>query len=115
MFVADENIDSAIIRRLRGAGHDVLWIAESAPGSSDDQVLTIAEQQARVLITGDTDFGEFVFRQGRASAGILLVRLAGLPPERKASIVAEVVSKHTTELPGAFSVVVPGHVRIRRH
>jgi hypothetical protein len=27
VFVADENIDSAIVRRLRGDGHDVVWIA----------------------------------------------------------------------------------------
>ena len=115
MFVADENIDSAIVFRLREDGHNVVWIAESDPGITDDRVLAIAEDQSRVLITSDTDFGEFVFRQGRANAGVLLLRLAGLAPERKATIVSEAISKYLSELKSAFSVVAPGQIRIRRH
>lgn len=114
MFVADENVDSAIVRRLRDDGHDVVWIAQSEPGITDDRVLAIAEEQSRVLITGDTDFGELVFRQGRAKAGVLLLRLAGLAPDRKASIVSEVVSKYLPTLRGSFAVVAPGQVRIRK-
>lgn len=61
MFVADENIDSAIVRRLRDDDHDVVWIAESEPGITDDRVLAIAEEQTRVLITGDTDLESSCF------------------------------------------------------
>jgi predicted nuclease of predicted toxin-antitoxin system len=114
VFVADENVESAIVRRLRDDGHDVVWIAESEPGTTDHSVLAIAEAQTRLLITGDTDFGEIVFRQGRATAGILLLRLTGLPPERKASIVSEVLRKHLSEMKAAFSVIAPGQLRIRR-
>jgi hypothetical protein len=42
VFVADENVESAIVRRLREDGHDVVWIAESDPGTTDDSVLAIA-------------------------------------------------------------------------
>jgi predicted nuclease of predicted toxin-antitoxin system len=114
MLVADENVESAVVYRLRRDGHDVIWIAESDPGTTDDSVLAIAEAQVRLLITGDTDFGEIVFRQGRARAGVLLLRLAGLAPERKASIVSDVLRKHLPEMKAAFSVVAPGQVRIRR-
>lgn len=114
MFLADENVESAIVHRLRSDGHDVVWIAESDPGTTDDRVLEISESQARLLITGDTDFGELVFRQGRARAGIVLLRLAGLPPDRKAAIVADVLAKHLDEMRSAFSVIAPGQVRIRR-
>lgn len=51
MLVADENVDSAIVRRLHDDGHDVVWIAESEPGIADDRVLAIAEEQSRVLTT----------------------------------------------------------------
>jgi predicted nuclease of predicted toxin-antitoxin system len=84
------------------------------PGTTDDRVLAIAQAQARLLITGDTDFGEIVFRQGRVSAGVLLLRLAGLAPEHKASIVSETLRKHLSEMKSAFSVVAPGLLRIRR-
>jgi predicted nuclease of predicted toxin-antitoxin system len=114
VFVADEHIDSVIVRRLRDDGHDVVWIAELSPGVDDERVLAIAEQQQRILLTADTDFGDFVFRQRRATAGIVLLRLAGFTPERKAAAMAEVIASHLDELRGAFTVVAPGAVRIRR-
>lgn len=50
-------------------------IAEIAAGSPDDQVLTIARNQGRILLTFDLDMGELIFK-GRqpAPAGIVLIR-----------------------------------------
>jgi hypothetical protein len=44
----------------------------------------------------------------------VLIRLAGLPPATKAETVAQVLQDRATELPGAFSVISPGAVRIRK-
>jgi hypothetical protein len=41
-----------------------------------------------LLATADKDFGELVFRQRRVHAGVVLVRLAGLPTAAKADTVA---------------------------
>ena len=90
------------------------YVAEMEPGISDDIVLDLANQEADVLLTADKDFGELVFRQGLLTSGILLVRLAGLSPARKAEVVASAVSQHSGELPGAFAVLTPGAFRIRR-
>jgi predicted nuclease of predicted toxin-antitoxin system len=111
---ADEDIDRQIVDRLRQEGHRMLYVAELEPGISDDVVLAQANQEADVLLTADKDFGELVFRQGRVTAGILLVRLAGLSPARKAEIVASAASQHGPELPGFFAVLRPGSFRIRR-
>jgi hypothetical protein len=45
---------------------------------------------------------------------VVLLRLAGLANVTKAEIVAEVCRDRTAELIGAFSVISPGQVRIRR-
>jgi hypothetical protein len=66
------------------------------------------------LITADKDFGELVFRQKRVHSGVLLLRLAGLSNAAKAELVAETCRNRETELLGAFSVVAPGQLRIRR-
>ena len=113
-FLADESVDRQIVARLRQDGHTVQYIAEMAPGISDNSVLDLANQEADVLLTADKDFGELVFRQGRLTFGILLVRLAGLPPSRKAEVVASVVKQHGAELSGAFAVLAPRSLRIRR-
>ena len=61
----------------------------------------------------DKEFGELVFRQGLTSAGVLLLRLHGLSISNKARIVLEALTQHQAEMLGAFSVVSPGHIRIR--
>ncbi len=64
-FVADESVDQPIVTQLRQAGHTVLAIVEMEPSISDETVLEIANQQGMVLLTGDKDFGELVFRDRR--------------------------------------------------
>ena len=85
-FLADESVDRRIVDRLRQDGHLVGYVAEMEPGISDDTVLDLANQEATLLLTADKDFGELVFRQRRLMPGIVLIRLAGLSPTRKAAI-----------------------------
>jgi len=104
IFVADESVDQPIVAVLRQNGHHVTYVAEHSPSISDDEVLTAANSQAAVLLTADKDFGEMIFRQGRAHAGVVLIRLSGL---------GAAVSKHGSEFVGSFSVITAGLVRIR--
>jgi predicted nuclease of predicted toxin-antitoxin system len=113
-LLADEGIDAAIVAHLRAHGHDVVYVAELSPGITDDAVLELSRTDQRVLMTSDKDFGELVFRLRRALVGVLLVRLAGLPSQSKAADVARVVDEHGDEMAGAFTVLSPGLVRIRR-
>lgn len=113
-FLADESVDRQTVAHLRNDGHAVIYVAETNPGAPDETVLGLANQRKCVLITADHDFGEMVFRQGLAAEGVVLVRLFGLSPTTKASIVSTAVAQHAPELSGAFSVVTPGFVRIRR-
>ena len=73
---ANENVPGDCVAALRQRGHDVLWIREAARGSPDDAVLTRAQAEARLLITFDKDFGELVFRRGRAASRHRVVPVA---------------------------------------
>lgn len=112
-LVADEGVDRPIVEQLRRDGHEVLYIAESDSGISDDQVLDFANRHAATLITTDKDFGELIFRQNRLSQGILLLRLAGLPSAVKAQVVSSALRQHGPEMVGSFTVVSPAAVRVR--
>ena len=111
---ADEGVDRRVVRRLRQDGHDVLYVAELEPGIDDHAVFARANRVKAILITADKDFGEIVFRQGSVRAGVILLRLTGLSPGTKASLVSTVVQERGSELAGSFSVISPGTVRIRR-
>ncbi len=60
-FLADESCDFSIVRALRGAGHDVVAVAEQSGGIPDDVVIELARADSRVLLTEDKDFGQLVF------------------------------------------------------
>jgi predicted nuclease of predicted toxin-antitoxin system len=111
--VADENVDHPVVLALRAGGHEVWSVAEQEPGLRDDDVLERARSDAAVLITADKDFGELVFRLGLVPDGVLLLRLAGLPPGKKAELVTRVLEQHASELVGAFAVLSPASLRIR--
>ena len=112
-LVADENVDHAVVKALRALGHEVWSVAEEAHSVDDDEVLRIAVSMNALLLTSDKDFGELVFRQGRATAGVFLLRLAGLSATRKAELVSDAVDKHGPELNGSFSVLTEYALRIR--
>lgn len=113
-LLADEGVDRQIVTRLRQDGHDVLYVAELEPGIDDITVFEKANRIDAVLITADKDFGEMVFRQGSVRAGVVLLRLAGLSPSTKVSIVSAVMQERGVEMLGSFSVISPGVVRIRK-
>jgi predicted nuclease of predicted toxin-antitoxin system len=113
-LVADEGVDKQIVERLRQDGHDVVYIAEFDPGVDDKLVLQTASDSGALLITADKDFGELVFRQHRINKGVVLLRLAGLPPQRKAEIVASCLEDHGQEMAAAFTVVSLTNLRIRK-
>ena len=112
-LLADEGVDGAIVALLREDGHDVVYVAELAPGITDEAVLELANGDERVFVTADKDFGELVYRLRKVANGVLLVRLPGLGSARKANAVLESIREHGAEMAGAFTVVSPGLLRIR--
>jgi predicted nuclease of predicted toxin-antitoxin system len=113
-FIADESVEASVVVRLRRDGHDCISIQEQQPGVSDDWVLSLAQQEDRVLLTGDKDFGEMVYRLKQANAGVVLMRLAGMSNIGKAETVSIAVRHHESELQNSFSVIEAGRIRIRR-
>ena len=113
-ILADEGVDRPIVERLRQNSHQVWYVAEMEPGIADEVVLDLANREGAVLLTADKDFGELVFRQERITKGVILIRLAGISPVRKAEIVASALAAHGGEMEEAFTVISPGAVRIRR-
>jgi uncharacterized protein (DUF433 family)/predicted nuclease of predicted toxin-antitoxin system len=106
-LVADEGVDKPIVDALRNSGFDVIYVAELAAGMVDAAVLSAASQTGSLLITFDKDFGELVYRQRLGSAGVVLIRLAGLAGDAKARIVTQTLRERSSDMRGAFSVICP--------
>lgn len=105
-FLADQNVEGPIVARLRGAGHDVLLLGEKLPvRAPDHEVLRQARQEERVLITNDKDFGELIFLQQKAAAGVVLLRMPSFASAQKAERLLEVLNQFGGSMSGLMLVV----------
>ena len=113
-LLADENVPGLVVQALRERGHDVAWIAEGSAGMADTGVLAIANEESRLLITLDTDFGYLAFGADQpAETGIMLFRLGASSPAALAIRVVAIMESRE-DWAGHFSVVGPGRTRMRR-
>jgi len=111
-ILANENVPFDVIEALRTDGHDVTWIREVTPGSSDSDVLALAERELRMLLTFDKDFGELAFRGPfSAKCGIVLARLRPTSPAALARRVKVALSSRS-DWTGHFSVIEDGRIRM---
>lgn len=113
-FPANENFPGAAVAALRDRGHDVSWARTDFPGAIDKEVLARAQQEARVLVTFDKDFGELAWpARLPAESGIVLFRIPMPAPAQVGEKLAGTLAARTG-WPGHFAVVEPGRVRMRR-
>ena len=108
-LLLDENIPRAVLDRLEEEGYDV-ESARTEMGATDERVRERAAI-GRLLITQDRDFGELVIRRRLMTAGVLLVRLHGFTPTRKAALVAATLRTHGHRLLNSFTVLTHGGIR----
>ena len=113
-LLADENIPHLAVELLRSMGHDVLSISESAPSICDEDVIVLAEDEGRILLTFDKDFGEIAYNwKPRPSCGIILFRIPLRSADYIAKMIVEVLDSRC-DWQGNFSVVEPGRIRLRQ-
>lgn len=112
-FLADECFDAGLVKVLRDDGHEVLYAVETLRGAIDDDVLTRAFSEDRILLTEDKDFGELVYRLQRPAYGIVLLRFDVAERALKALRLRHLLRDYTERLPGAFVVLEADKIRIR--
>ena len=111
-LVVDEGCDFAVVRSLRAAGFDVLAISEVSHRATDDEVIQLALEDNRVLVTEDKDFGQLVHASGELGVGVVLLRFPATARESLSESVLRLVRERGAELMGSFVVVQPGRIRI---
>lgn len=110
-FAIDACVPAQLAEELTALGADVV-AAAGRPAMPDEEVLSGAVVQGRVLITNDKDFGDLVFRDGRAAVGVILIRFDIVSPA-----LAETTARRIADLPqhgrGQFVVLESGGERLR--
>ena len=103
----------ALTRLLSELGHDVLQVRDKDPRMTDDDILSWAVREKRIVVTTDNDFEEMIWRQGRTHCGVL--RLENLPRSERMALFHDVLDRHGRDLESATIVIASSKkFRVRR-
>lgn len=112
-LLLDESVEYRLAGFLTSLGHDVTAIAADYPSAlKDTEVLAIAKDENRILITNDKDFGELVFRRRLAHCGVILLRIKDDLMEAKQDALRQALEISPDQLHG-FVVISDRGIRIR--
>jgi predicted nuclease of predicted toxin-antitoxin system len=105
-----------VAERLSEAGHDAAHVRDyGMQAATDAEVLSRAEQEERVVVSADTDFGTLLAASQTRSPSVVLFRggLSRKPEQQAALLLANLASVHDDLEIGVIVVIEPGRMRVR--
>lgn len=112
-FTIDECCHRLFASGLREAGHDSLYIADTASGATDETIATLALEENRIVVTADYDFGELVVRHHRLMPGVILLAPSARPIGERVSRLVLAVSNLGARLEGTLTIIEDERLRFR--
>lgn len=112
-FLTDAHISLEMVAMIRDLGHDCLDSSVIPPRMSDVDVLRMASDDARVMVTSDKDFGELVFVHRIHCPGVVLIRLALANETDRVALVRSLWPAVVSRLPGFYVTITAAGVRVR--
>lgn len=109
-FIADVNITNLVIRYLRKKGHDVTDIKKSNPKASDLEIISIANNENRIILTHDKDFLTWT-KFPKYQVGTILIRLMEQNPQHHLKKIKQLLKdKREEELMKSLTVITEGFI-----
>jgi predicted nuclease of predicted toxin-antitoxin system len=115
-LLLDANLSPEVGRRLKGAGHDAIHVADiGLLNATDPEILQAAAKEERILLTADSDFGALLALGSMASPSVLLLRSADhLRPTEQALLIAANLPQIAEDLEkGAIVSLARDRLRVR--
>jgi predicted nuclease of predicted toxin-antitoxin system len=113
-LLANENFPLVSVKLLRQAGYEVASITEDSPGIEDPEVLAVAVDEQRIILTFDRDYGELMYRfRLPAPKGVIYLRFRPHTPEEPAAILSNLFRTEELQIEGWFTIVERDRIRQR--
>lgn len=114
-FLLDQDVYAVTARFLAGLGHDAAQVGRiGLSQASDERLLVVAQEQGRIFVTRDRDFGALVFVRELGS-GVLYLRMLPSTQDSVHNELTRVLRLYTEEqLRKAFVVIEADGHRFRQ-
>ena len=74
-FMIDANMPRLVMRNLNDLGYDTVDIRDiEKPGIDDDRIFELAQQEGRIILTRDQDFGNIILYPLETHKGIIVLK-----------------------------------------
>ncbi len=115
-LLIDNALSPALAVQLKSAGHDAVHVRDYDLQAADDEAIFVrAQQEQRVVVSADTDFGTLLATRQETSPSVILFRHGTeRRPERQGEILLSNLEAVEADLAtGALVIIEPARLRVR--